>query len=299
EAETVDAWRGLNATEHYFTLFESWLVHGSSEVLGERGGWSDSYLSSLTGLAQRLRDRRTVGEYRRGGVLYNTMNLMTAALMELFGWVRLEYGKPAAGEGVKVDIVERLPLGDAMVNALTVFQFTNRLPRYYDGETAEPGVLLPLFQPYFPEYQQTLLQKELSFRDGAYTWRVSLSKAWRQITAPADMSLDDLAMMILDAFDFDADHLYCFELRQANGRTLRIACPYEEDAAAFTDETALGDLSIAEGGTMTMIFDYGDYWRFNIKLEKVAPAESNLAGPRITAKGGTPPAQYEWDEEDE
>lgn len=297
EPETVDAWRGLNATERYFTLLESWLVQSSVEVLGERCSWSSGGFQSLIDLAWRFGDRRTIVETRRGSVLYNVMNQMTTSLMELFGWVRLEYGEPAQGQGVKISVVERLPLGDAMVNMLYPYHLTDHWPKCYHGEAADPGVLLPLFQPFFPEYQRVLAHKEWAFRDGIYRWHVSLSKAWRQITAPAELSLDELAMTILDAFDFDDEHLYCFELCQTNGRTLRIACPYEDDAAAFTDEVVLGDLEIAVGGTMTMIFDYGDNWHFHLELEKVSPQDKNLDGVRITAKKGKPPAQYEWDDE--
>ena len=56
-------------------------------------------MRSLVDLAQRLRDRRTVGDHRsRRGLLYDVMDTTTAALMELFGWVRLEFDEPAAGE---------------------------------------------------------------------------------------------------------------------------------------------------------------------------------------------------------
>ncbi len=128
-------------------------------------------------------------------------------------------------------------------------------------------------------------------------FRVSLANAWRRIAAPDDATLDDLAHTIIAAFEFDMDHLYCFELREPNGRKLRVACPHETDAAAFTDDFALGELPIAEGGTMTMIFDYGDSWHFNIKLEEVSPS-AKTDRRHVVAKGGEPPAQYEWEDEE-
>jgi hypothetical protein len=223
------------------------------------------------------------------------MDYLTVALMELFGWVRLEYRNPEEGEGVKLAAVERLPFGDAMVSALISERLSGRGLRL-DERSAEPGVLQPLFQPYFPQWQRNLALPEQRYRAGTHTWRVSLGKAWRRIVAPADMDLDGLAMTILDAFDFDSDHLYCFELPDRSGRTLRIACPYEEDSPPWTDDVCLGGLPLPVGGTMTFIFDYGDNWQFKVKLESVDEKKSRLKKPKVTAKGGEAPAQYDWEE---
>ena len=32
-------WKGLNPTERYCTLLETWLLRGHSEIIGERGIW--------------------------------------------------------------------------------------------------------------------------------------------------------------------------------------------------------------------------------------------------------------------
>lgn len=298
DQEIVMSWRGLNPTERYFALLESWLVQGAAELITERGGWASSFMRSLTDLAWRLRERRTVAVHRgRGGLLNDVMEATTAALMELFGWVRLEFAEPAAGEGVKITAIERTDFGDAMVGLLNRGYLDRQWPIFDDETPAEPGVLRPLFQPYFPEYQRAMETKELPYQDGTFVMRVSVGDAWRRISAPDDATLDALAHTIIEAFDFDLDHLYCFELRQPNGRRLRIACPYESEAAAFTDDFTLGELPIAEGGTMTMIFDYGDNWRFHVKLEEIRPAAKSTR-PKVIAEGGKAPAQYPYDDED-
>ena len=295
ERETVETWRELNPTERYFALLESWLVQGSPEIIGERSGMRSGCFFSLIDLAQRLLEPRTRGsEYHRGGVLYGTSEHTNAALMEMFGWLKIEYGEPADGGSVNFAVLERVPFGDAMVAALYAHFFTKGWPAHDDDRPAEPGVLRPLLETYFPEYRRVLAPRETPYRKGVFTWRVSLPRAWRRIDAPDDATLDDLARAILDAFDFDDDHLYCFELQQNNGRRLRVACPYEEDAAVFTDETALGELQIAEGAEMIMIFDYGDNWQFRVKLEKVDPQRKQLRKLRVVKKSGQAPAQYEW-----
>jgi hypothetical protein len=45
---------------------------------------------------------------------------------------------------------------------------------------------------------------------------------------------------------------------------------------------------------MTMIFDHGASWCSGIKLEEVLPS-ANTKRPKVIAKHGKPPAQYEWD----
>ena len=295
--EMVANWLDLNPTERYFTLLESWLVQGCAEILGERGGWYDTFTNQLIRLWQKLRRRRTAIPDERYSLLYGTLELTTAALMELFGWIRLEYHDPKEGEGVKPAAIERLPLGDAMTEVIARWMLSG--DHFHEQDAAEIGTLQPLFQPHFPEWQRNLVPPEEPFREGDHTWRVSIGKPWRRIVAPAEMTLDDLAMAILDAFDFDDDHLYCFELPDRRGRSFRIACPYEEDAPACTEEVQLGDVPLPVGGTMTFVFDYGDNWQFDVKLEDVGSKKSKRKMPKVIAKGGKAPAQYHWEESEE
>jgi hypothetical protein len=288
----LDLWRELNATERYFSLMESWLVFGSGEILGERRGFGGGGFQSLSWVKQRFANQRTEFPEKGWSVLHGTMDHLTVALMEAFGWLRVEYRQPAAGEGVRVAAVERLAWGDAMIDALQSYMLA-RLGR------EEWGLLQPLFQPLFPQWQKTLRPPEAPIREGVFTFQVSVGKTWRRIAAPADVVLDDLAHAILDAFKFDDDHLYCFKLRGRNGRELRIACPMEDDADSFTDEIALAELPLAEGATMIFHFDYGDDWHFNVKLEKVGPPAAKAGEVRVLAAKGRAPKQYNWDDDDD
>jgi hypothetical protein len=293
--EMLAAWRELNATERYFALLEYWLCDGSPTIIGERSGFAGDSFGMLTEFVwiNNLLSSDD-GEVNAYGVL----GLMLLNLMELFGWLRLDYAKPKPGKAAKATTFERTPFGSAMLFAIVAWH-RNRLVS--DSPEAERPVsqLQPLFQPYFPEWQRTLDQPERPLREGTYTWRVSLGKVWRRIVAPAEMDLDELTAAILSAFDFDMDHLYCFELRDDRGRPLRIACPHEHDVEAYTDEVLLGDLPLPVGGTMTMEFDYGDSWYFDVKLETVGPPDRELSGAEVTAKHGKPPPQYDFGDEEE
>jgi hypothetical protein len=293
DRELLDAWHDFNPTERYFTLLESWLVHATPQIIAERGR---GFVDEVMWVSQKLRKRRTEFSDERFGLLYGIMQMVTAALMELFGWLRIDYAEPEEGHGVSFAAVERLAFGDAMVAALSEWHLSGGWEVSLEDRLPEQGVLKPVFQPYFPEWQRVLEPPQAAFREGTFTWSVSLGRARRQIDAPADSSLDELAGCILGAFDFDRDHLYCFEVPDAKGRRRRIACPDEEDATECTDETALGDLALPEGAAMKLIFDYGDWWEFTVKLKAIGPHDPKLIRPKVTAKHGEAPAQYGWED---
>jgi hypothetical protein len=74
----------------------------------------------------------------------------------------------------------------------------------------------------------------------------------------------------------------------------------EQDAEEWTDEVTLGELRLPEGDAMTFHFDYGDDWRFQVKLERVDAERSKHKGAKVTAQGGEAPSQYEsYDDEDD
>ncbi len=87
------------------------------------------------------------------------------------------------------------------------------------------GFLQPGFRRYFREWQKTLVSTKPDHRPGFYFLRVGLdprswhySKSWRRLAEPHDTSLDELAMGVLDAFDFgDTDHLYEFRYSRTAG----------------------------------------------------------------------------------
>jgi hypothetical protein len=50
---------------------------------------------------------------------------------------------------------------------------------------------------------------------------------------------------------------------------------------------------------MTFVFDYGDNWQFDVELESVDARKSRLKHPKIIAKGGKAPKQYDYDGDDD
>ncbi|MCP4108280.1 MAG: plasmid pRiA4b ORF-3 family protein [Desulfobacteraceae bacterium] len=73
------------------------------------------------------------------------------------------------------------------------------------------GKLWPALFPFFPDLQRSLEIPEHEFQNGIYIFKISLEKdIWRCIAIPAKMTLDRLNDKILDAYDFDSEHLHRF-----------------------------------------------------------------------------------------
>ena len=299
DPEMLMMWRQLNPTEQYFTLLENWLVHSSAETLGERDRWTDGCRNSFTGMCNRF-GRQAVMSIKDSKYHYEivtgTMDSLTISLMDAFGWVSTEYQPPSEGQTQQLSRVELLPFGEAMRDVWTKEIFLNAL-QFSKSDSRTPGVLQPVFRTYFPQWKRTLELPEPEVRPGKYTWRVSLGTPWRRFEIPGDLPLERLADAILDAFDFDHDHLYHFAFRDRRSQIVEIVCPQINDASQWADEVAIQDLPLAEGATMTFVFDYGDNWKFTLKLESVTEVDPKLKGPKVIQSSGKAPAQYDWDDD--
>ena len=299
DPELLLMWRQLNPTEQYFTLLEHWLIHASTETIGERDRWSDNCRNSLISVFNRFARRpvlRLDDSDSRYGIFYGSMYAITISLMDAFGWVSTEYEPPTDGQNQQLSRVELLPLGSAMMDVFTK-NIAYGHAKLSEVAARTPGILQPMFKPYFPEWKQNLELPEPEVRSGKYTWRVSLGKPWRRIAIPGELSLESLADAILQAFDFENDHLYHFEYRDRRGQTVQIVCPEIRDANAWTDEVAVQDLPLAEQAAMTFFFDYGDNWNFTVKLESVTEDDPTLNEAKVIQSSGKAPAQYNWDDE--
>jgi hypothetical protein len=301
DLEMTVQWERLNPTEQYFNLLEAWLRHATPEMVGERGSPWDGLLFNVVQVWSRVpkegirfslkrpQDVRVPGLYH---------GLYELALIALFGLVRVEHASRPVVPWVPAGI-EHVPFGDAVLTLLGsrfAEGFFEILPDEDEEEEEkdEPifGAWQPLFQPYFPEWRQNLELPEAEERRGTFIFRVSLGKdIWRRIALPADDSLDDLAGWILDSVDFDSDHLYEFICRNRMGATVAIVHP-EMDEEPRTDEVSVGDVPLVPGQSMQFHFDFGDDWRFDVKLERIEPPGAKMKAPAILEKHGEAPEQY-------
>ncbi|MDI7276147.1 MAG: plasmid pRiA4b ORF-3 family protein [Anaerolineae bacterium] len=297
------SWQGLNPTEQYGTLLETWLLHGRPEIIGERGtslfpgpgrfGEVALFVARLPAdglaVAAARRVEESIMRYSPGG--YNV------ALLELFGLIDVQRGALRPGQGWTVERIMPTPFGTALIALLLGGFFGDhaRVLRLESEGEIPYGALQPCLRPYFPEWRNNLRLPRWAFREGTYVFRVSLGRVWRRIAISGDHSLDALAYAILDAVDFDADHLFEFVYQGRTGATERVSHPATEEGP-FTSEVRVGDLPLRVGQTMTFVYDFGDWWEFAVTLERVDPA-TKIPTPTLLESHGEPPEQYpSWDE---
>ncbi len=111
------------------------------------------------------------------------------------------------------------------------------------------------------------------------------------------MDLEYLSTTILDAFDFDHDHLYQFTYKNRFGSLTHVCHPHMDGKPFYTDEILIGDIPLQPGSSMTYLFDFGDNWEFNVKLERIDPVDKKMKKPRVIKSFGEAPEQYpSWEE---
>ena len=297
-------WDKLNATERYFNLLEAWLRFGRREMVGFEESQSNDLAEKCVNCLESIPEsgrsfRREAPQDVTVRGIYRDFYLL--ALLDLFGLVRVEQRRPQVTPWAPAG-VRRTAFGDAVLRRLASGSETFRRGMLFgpdDADEAEEGAASeqfgawqPLFQPYFSDWRENLRFPEPEDRDGTLVFRVSLPDAWRRIAVPVDADLDDLVAVILESFRFDDDHLYQFMYRNARGSQVTIVHP-DLDGAPTTSETRVGSLPLAPGDSMTLWYDFGDDWKFEVTLEKVESSGKKLKAPRILKRHGKAPRQYE------
>jgi hypothetical protein len=304
----LEQWQGLNPTERYFNLLEAWLLLSRPEMVGERGSWlrMDSLgpvlemWQTIPAGAKKFDLKQPVHVYVSG----IGREFYHLALADLFGLMAVDLPQPPVQPWAPAAI-KHLPFGDAALSLLR-----NQVLLPWEGEGLEEdadeeeptgppwfGEWQPLFQPYFPEWRNNLVVPEAEVCEGTFVFKVSLGKVWRRIAMPSDASLDDLVHWILRSVDFDSDHLYAFAYRDHFGASVRAEHPFCDGEGPSADDVLIGELPLEPGQSMTLTYDFGDSWRFDVKLESIDPAGRRLKKPRILDSHGEAPEQYpRWDD---
>jgi hypothetical protein len=125
----------------------------------------------------------------------------------------------------------------------------------------------------------TLYQLKVTLRG------VSKPPVWRRVLVHADASLGELHEVIIAAMGWDGGHLHLF----IDDTTRYGTTPDDEDEDLF----ALADVLVEPGDRLRYLYDFGDEWDHDIKLEKVLPpgADGRAAAVPVclAGKGACPP----------
>ncbi len=151
--------------------------------------------------------------------------------------------------------------------------------------------------------------------DKRYQLKVNLKGArriWRLIAVRGDQTLDDLHKAIFLAFYRSDEHLYSFYFPKAPTRHDRLGPqpreytspsmleepdPFESEKRLDAARMRLDDLRLKVGQTFEYLFDFGDSWWHELKVEAIEPVSTKARLPMILERRGESPAQYEPTEE--
>jgi hypothetical protein len=98
---------------------------------------------------------------------------------------------------------------------------------------------------------------------------------YRHIQIDESATLFQLHQTILDTFDFNDDHLHAFFMNnRAWDDGANYVCPESDldDARGFSNEVELAAFHLKKDDKFLYIFDFGDEWRFQIKVLRVIDA---------------------------
>lgn len=135
----------------------------------------------------------------------------------------------------------------------------------------------------------------------SYVISVSLGTGcYRHIRISGKATLEDLSSAILDAFDFDDDHLHAFFMNNiAWDDEDCYYSPYaEEEEFRTTDAFRLQFINLEVGKKFLYIFDFGYDWRFQCKVLNILD-EDTKEPVIVRAKGEAPPQYPVFDEDDD
>lgn len=126
-------------------------------------------------------------------------------------------------------------------------------------------------------------------------------KVWRRITVPQEFTFYQLHQVIQCAFDWEDCHLFKFNDKQYKP-TLRISLEEDDNFSFLTffnppldaDTTRLDEIFSLDRKKLLYIYDFGDEWCHDIKLEKILPDKQDYA-ICTTGKGACPPEDWGGD----
>lgn len=320
DPEILESWNQLNSTERYFNLLETWWIWGNEEILGEsRSYFRPTPFSKCAMSYQQIPDKGLkIGKSSEQASYNFYPGLYNLALMQLFGFIEIESGKPESGKGWPIKTIARSPFGDILMQKLLGVQLQMLAAESEEEEEQawnerQFGLWHAELSPYFSEWKHNLAVPETQFRHGVHFFKVSLSfgyprtkTIWRRIAIPADGNLEDLSDIILESVSFVNDHLHAFSWKDRYGCETRVYHEYMQEPP-FTNSVKIGQLSLHDGQLMTYLFDFGDNWEFDVQLEKVESTDTcKIAKPTILKSYGDAPEQYpmwedeeDWEEEEE
>jgi hypothetical protein len=139
---------------------------------------------------------------------------------------------------------------------------------------------------------QLVKNKEMKKKyDNVFQFKITLKgikpAIWRRIQVPATYNFWDLHVAIQDAFTWKDCHLHSFHLdNPATSEKTRIGMILDEfdtfddlDVIAENDQY-ISNWFLAENAAAVYLYDFGDSWEHEVRLEKILPRGKGVSYPR-------------------
>lgn len=295
-------WAALNSTERYFSLLDA-LWNPADEF---------NQLALLQSADYRLRlleshrpKSKKVQDMRQNDALFHLLGMNHVALLQMFGMLEIKQETATPGTGWKIAQLQATPWGLAACRSFwTACKQTNRWLCDMQDDPESEKIVIPdgttsfdywaaAVKPYFPDWTQTFDgQKNLMTFSGSITFKVSLGDVWRRIVMSGEHDFAELASVILNAFDFDEDHLYQFDYMDEYGERRSLEDDRCEDVYdQYANDVRLGEIGLHPKQVIDFRYDFGDDWRFKLVVEKLDPTQTDTI-PSVIAQAGKAPRQY-------
>lgn len=304
-------WQSLNETEQYFYLLKTFYYRANTEIIGEERTSFErtAFFEGLDFFNKDLKKGQVEIKTPNDKDYLRYIGFHNLALWELFGFITIKFDKNNE-DNWPVSKIKSTDFGNALINYffqnnwiaqdlfLSIFLTPNQ-----QSKTRWEHELKKLI----PDWKNNLLAENKKViaaqTEGCYVFKVKLEKASCTLGVPSNLSLDKLAQGILDAFNFDNDHLYEFIYKNQYGIEEHISHPYLDEyreGELTTNQCSVGSLSLYKGMTITFLFDFGDNWKFKIQVAQMPSPELQFDDLTVIEKKGTPPEQYpDYNEYDE
>ncbi|AGK98621.1 IS1096 element passenger TnpR family protein [Clostridium pasteurianum] len=305
--ERIDNFKDLNITEKYISILEVlWMDCDFEKLQYQTYDYLDAHRAAevLSVISQQKPDEIF---YLDKFMRYNSSSIIL--YFYYFGILDYkEYEKAESkekGRFFEPDEIVINPLGLKIIKILNKkrnLELWNIPYRRECGEWKfdfEEEFKLPFVNLFEKDIlSNTLIRNLNKFTDGTYTFKISLDRStWAKIKLSSQHTLEDLHNSIQEVFDFDNDHMYSFFMDGKAWSNNKFTCPYEE-MGPYVDEVKIGELDLYKKQDFLYLFDYGDEWRFNVKVFDIDEEDKiTLLKPQIIESKGKVEQYPDFDDE--
>ncbi len=303
--QTFAQWSEFNFNEKYFTLLNLFIFDFNYSIVDNN---SRNNISDIFVVQNEISKNKRINAIAGGNWFFESSKYKILWQMHsLFGIVDIADDKNTSKWTMKtIEITEfgeyALELFDYYREGILYNSLDFSIIDEEDENEDDEDFNYPIFGSLVPNLEKTFdteeeeEDKEVEVKTGKFIFKIIIGKAWRKIQIDSRYDLDELCREILDAFDFDYDHLYGVTYRNNYGEKITYNGAPDIDYAEepTTEDILIGELKIEKGSKLEFVYDYGDNWEFNLIVEDITifDEKQDYIESKVIATKGEAPEQY-------